>query len=244
MQKPSKLMRTSGKILAILVFGIGLGWIFRFQLQVFFHWVVDREAITENIMRLGIWGPFVLFALLVLQVFIALVPGHALMVAGSYALGFWPSFLITLSSTVFGSQIAFVIARRWGRMAVYRLAGEGISQRWDRIADRQGSMFYFFSFVLPIFPSDLMTYVAGLGTISASRFFVANICGRLVAASFLTFVGARRFNMPAIFWVATIIGIALLFIGWRAYANKHNIQLFPPTNEQDPLRVNIQKGSN
>jgi uncharacterized membrane protein YdjX (TVP38/TMEM64 family) len=95
----------------------------------FSYWIGDRGAITANIIRLGIWGPLVLFALLVLQVFMALIPGHLLMLAGSYAYGFWLSFLITLSSTVLGSQIAFAIARRWGRMEVYRLAGEGIIQR-------------------------------------------------------------------------------------------------------------------
>jgi uncharacterized membrane protein YdjX (TVP38/TMEM64 family) len=58
-----------------------------------------------------------------------------------------------------------------------------------------------------------MTYVAGLGTISPKRFFVANISGRLVAAYFLTLIGARSFNLPIIFWAAILVSFVLLFIG-------------------------------
>lgn len=221
------LVRTYRKTFSILAVGFGLVWIFRAQLYIFSDLIVNQEAITDYILQLGVWGPWALFGLLVLQVFAALIPGHVLMIAGGYAYEFWPSFLISLSSTVLGSQIAFLIARRWGRALVHRLASKSVIERWDGLADRQGALFYFFSFVLPIFPSDLMTYVAGLGTISPRRFFVANICGRLVAASVLTLIGARGSNMPIIFWVAILAGMALLFIGWRYYAHKHGIRVIP-----------------
>lgn len=220
----SVYLRSHRKMLAILAGGIGLVWLSRSQFGGFSEWITDREAIITSIEQLGIWGPIVLFALLVLQVFFALIPGHALMVAGSFAFGFWPSFFITIVATVFGSQIAFWAARRWGRSTVYQLADRNIIERWDRLADKQGAMFYFFSFVLPIFPSDLMTYVAGLGTISPKRFFIANICGRSIVAGFITLLGARNFNLPLIFWVAAGLGMGILFIGWKAYAKGQKIR--------------------
>ena len=50
-------------------------------------------------------------------------------------------------------------------------------------------IFYFFAFVLPIFPSDLMCYVAGLATISPKHFLIANILGRTCCAVFVTLIG-------------------------------------------------------
>jgi uncharacterized membrane protein YdjX (TVP38/TMEM64 family) len=169
---------------------------------------------------LGSWGALALFSLLVLQVFIAVIPGHALMLAGGYVYGFALSLLITLTSTVLGSQIAFLVARRYGRAAVYRLARPEIILKWDRLASRQGALFYFFAFVLPIFPSDLMCYVAGLGTIPARRFFLANVLGRFVCAAFITLIGSNGLHMPALFWAASLLVVGGFYGAWRLYSCK------------------------
>lgn len=226
MKQQIQRIRSKSKWLILLAILIVLAWIFRYQLQNISHWFSDREAIISSIGKLGIWGPIVLFVLLVLQVFLAIIPGHALMVAGSYSFGFWLSFLITTVSTVLGSQIAFLIGRKWGRSAVHKLADTKLIQRWDRLASGQGALFFFFSFVLPIFPSDLMTYVAGLGTISAKRFLLANISGRLLVAGFITFIGAQGLHMSPAFWAAAAFGMAALFFAWKFYSRKHSIRAF------------------
>lgn len=245
MKQQSQLIQSKSKLLAALATLIAIVWIFRYQLQYIYYWFSDREAITSSIGQLGIWGPIVLFVLLILQVFLAMIPGHALMVAGSYAFGFWPSFFITVVSTVLGSQVAFMIGRKWGRSMVYKLADTKLIQRWDRLANGQGAMFFFFSFVLPIFPSDLMTYVAGLGTISAKRFFIANIFGRSVVAGFITLIGAQGFNMPLSFWAAAVLGIAALFVGWRIYSRKHGIQRFSSQKfgRNEKVRYSLEEDS-
>jgi uncharacterized membrane protein YdjX (TVP38/TMEM64 family) len=205
--------------------GVFLLWLFRTHLLAFAAWVGNHQAVTETIHRLGAWGPLALFALLVLQVFVAIIPGHALILAGGYVYGFGLSLLITLSSTVLGSQIAFLLARRYGRRLIYRLASRQVIERWDRLAANQGALFYFFAFVLPIFPSDLMCYVAGLGTISPRRFLMANIPGRLVCAAFITLVGSNGLQMPPIFWVAVILAVAGLYLAWLVYSRGSKINI-------------------
>ena len=89
--------------------------------------------------------------------------------------------------------------------------------KWDRLAERQGTAFYFFSFVLPSFPSDLMCYVAGLGKITARRFFVANLLGRLVCAAFITSVGSGQFPItPATSALAAFV-LCGLYGAWSLY---------------------------
>jgi len=184
-------------------FGIIVGlislWLLRSKISAFMTWVVDRQAVENTIQRLGVWGPLLIFAVMVLQVFMAVIPGHALVLKAGYVYGFGLCLLITVGSTVLGSQIAFMIARRFGRDLIYRLASPRAIERWDRLAANQGGMFYFFAFVLPIFPSDLMCYVAGFGKVSPRRFFLANVTGRLVASSFVTLVGSQGFHMPVLF---------------------------------------------
>lgn len=207
----------------LMVTGLITFWLLRSPLYAFAAWVGDRQAVTDTIHQFGAWGPVALFVLLVLQVFLAVIPGHALMLAGGYVYGFALSLAITLTSTVLGSQIAFSIARRFGRRLIYRLASPQVIERWDRLAANQGGLFYFFAFVLPIFPSDLMCYVAGLGTVSPRRFFLANVLGRLVCATFITLVGSHGLQMPVIFWVAVILVLIAIYEGWRLYSRSSKI---------------------
>jgi uncharacterized membrane protein YdjX (TVP38/TMEM64 family) len=202
----------------LLAAGLALVWLGRGPLGSFLGWIGDRQAVIESMQQFGAWGPGLLSLLLVLQVFLAVIPGHALVVAGGYVYGFRLGLLIALASTVLASQVAFLIARQLGRPAVDRLASPAAIQRWEHVAARQGPLFFFFTFVLPFFPSDLMCYVAGLGLISASRFFLANLLGRLVVAAPLAFIGDRGLQVPLAWWLAGFVFWAVLFAGWYVYA--------------------------
>lgn len=208
----------------LITAGLLAAWLLRSSLSDLLAWVGDREAVITSIQELGFWGPIVLFCLLVLQVFLALIPGHALMLAGSYVFGFTTSLLITVSSTVLGSQIAFLIARRFGRKVIHRLADADHIAKWENASALHGGLFYFFSFVLPIFPSDLMCYVAGLSTLSSRRFLLANFSGRLVCAAFLTLVGSNGLKMPVTFWAAAALGLGTLYGAWRFYISGRRCQ--------------------
>ena len=89
----------------------------------------------------------------------------------------------------------------------------------------QGILFYFLAFNLPIFPSDAMCYVAGLGTISGSRFLVANFLGRFVSTIFTVALGAYGFNLPGWFWAAIVIVVLVFYFGWAWYARTNNIKI-------------------
>jgi uncharacterized membrane protein YdjX (TVP38/TMEM64 family) len=178
--------------------------------------VSDQEAVSAYLQNYGSLGPIILFVLMVSQVFIAVIPGHALMVTAGYVYGAL-GLAVVIASTILGSQLAFFIARSYGRNLIDKLASPEIIERWDRAAHYQGILFYFFAFVLPIFPSDLMCYVAGLGTISARRFFIANTLGRTCCAVFITMIGIYGMHPPVQFWMVAILGISAFFAGWAIY---------------------------
>lgn len=208
--------RNFKKTLINILLGISVlvvAYLFRGQLSGLLILIQDQEAVSTRLRDYGALGPAILFLLLIAQVFIAIIPGHVLMVTGGYIYGLLGT-VITITSTVFGSQIAFYIARRYGRSLVYRIASGRIIERWNSTARYQGTLFYFFSFVLPIFPSDLMCYVAGLSTISARRFFIANLLGRTCCAVFVTLIGIYGMQPPPQFWLLALIGMVVLFLGW------------------------------
>jgi len=208
----------------ILTALISLGIYFRQPLVELLHIISDQQAVSEYLKSYGALGPVVLFVLMVAQVFVAVIPGHALMVTAGYVYGGLGLFIV-IASTILGSQAAFMIARWYGRDLINKLAAPEIIERWNKAAQNQGIVFFFFSFVLPIFPSDLMCYVAGLATISPKRFLIANILGRTCCAVFVTLIGIYGMHPPVEFWIVAGLGIAAFFIGWIIYKKLNNLSL-------------------
>jgi len=209
---------------AILLFPTLItGFFFRSELVSFLSILQDHQAISAYIQNLGLWGPILLFALLVGQVFLAMIPGHALMMAGGYVYGPFVAVFITSTSTILGSQVAFWLARRFGVQLINRMAKPEKIERWNNLSARQGPLFYFFSFVLPIFPSDLMCYIAGLGKVSPKGFLFANISGRTICAVTLTMIGVMGFTPPWQFWVLVVGCLGGFFISWKIYMHKNDL---------------------
>jgi uncharacterized membrane protein YdjX (TVP38/TMEM64 family) len=203
-------------IISLVSIALAEAWNYRQPLMLSLHWFSDLDAIIKSIQGYGIWGPAILFILFILQVFFALIPGQALMVASGYIYGFTGGMLLTWSSLVIGGQAAFWLARRYGRPFAEKWISPAILDRWDKSAAGQGIGFYVITLVLPFFPNDGMCYVAGLGNMSSRRFLIANIIGRGIASFLTVIVGAFAKQIPVLIWIFAAGFIFLGLIGWAA----------------------------
>jgi uncharacterized membrane protein YdjX (TVP38/TMEM64 family) len=188
-------------------------WLSRESISVMWAWISDRETVTSSIQNMGMWGPLVLCSLFMLQVFLAFIPGQALMVACGYLYGLWDGFLLSWLSLAMGGEAAFVLARRYGRSFAEKWISPHVLARWDKSAEGQGVGFYALSLVMPLIPNDAMCYVAGLGKISHRRFSLANLLGRGIACIVTSWIGAFGAHAPAYVWLI-LIAIAVFLVGW------------------------------
>ncbi len=202
------------KTLGILLFMVGL-WYFRTPVQEMLSLIKDRDALIAYLGDYGKLAPVLLFLILFLQVIVAAIPGHVFMLTGGYLLGFWFAFAIIHVSTVLSSQFAYHLARKFGRPVVEKLAPAQILETWTQRAERQGTVFFIFSFILPIFPSDVMNYVAGLSGLSARKFLVANFVGRLPTSILFALIGAQGFQISPALLVVAVVFTIVMFALWR-----------------------------
>jgi len=199
-------------LLLAAIFGL---WLFREPLTDFLALVANREALQAYLAPFGTAGILVIAFILTLQVIVAAIPGHALMLASGYIYGFLPSFLVVHISTVVASQFAYWLARRYGRPVVNRLASPAIVDIWTERAERQGMIFFFISFIVPIFPADVMNFVAGLSGLTPKKFLVANFFGRLATSIFFPLIGAQGFRLSPTLLIAGLSLTILILLGWR-----------------------------
>lgn len=207
----------SAVTLTVVTMTLVVLWTFRAPLLSGLQWFSDLEAVVKSIQGYGTWGPVILFLLILVQLFVAFIPGYALVAASGYIYGAPLTIAIASSGSIIGSQIAFLLARKYGRPLIYRLASKELIEKWDKIAGNRGPLFYFFMFVLPFVPSDMMCYVAGLGKISARGFFIASLIGRLWSATETALIGSYGFHPPLTFWILLAISLVCLYAGWRIY---------------------------
>ncbi|MCB8922355.1 MAG: TVP38/TMEM64 family protein [Ardenticatenaceae bacterium] len=205
---------------AVLI-SIALLWWLREPLIAILQVVRDREAVAAYLQQFGLLAPLLLSIVLVLQVIVAAIPGHALMIGGGYVYNFAFAFSISLAATVLGSQLAFLLARWAGRPLVERLAPVNLLNKWYDMSAQKGMLFFMFAFMLPIFPSDVMNYVAGLSSLSPRRFFIANLLGRFPGVMLMTAIGAYGFQLSLGVWIGIAIATIIMFIAWRKIFGSH-----------------------
>jgi uncharacterized membrane protein YdjX (TVP38/TMEM64 family) len=215
------MKRSKSWLLWLLALGaIALfAWVFRNQLQEFWHFASDRQAFIAYIYGFGIWGPVVLASLHVLQVIISMLPGDVFYFAAGYVYGLQVGFLLNLTITIGAGFLAFMIARRWGRPVVDRLAPARVIDRWDAAARKHGFVFFLLSYMLPLFPTDTMNYLAGLTTIPWHQFLLASLIGRGPLIFLVTLLGAHGTDVAAlgldtVAWVIIGIAVVSLYILW------------------------------
>ena len=209
-----------GKILLVGI-PVILLWVFRTELSNIAVVISDRETLVAYLRPYGELGIAILFVLLFLQVFIATIPGQAIIVTGGYLYGFWGGTLISYLSTVVASHLCYELARRYGRPLVKKLAPTHIVDKWTLRAERQGIPFFIFSFTTPIFPADVMNFVAGLSGLSPRKFMIANLIGRLPTAIVFTLIGSHGLGLPLNLMVAAAVIFTFIALGfWRLVGPK------------------------
>ncbi len=187
-------------------------WFTRQPLLEFMAQAGDQEAVTGKLRAFGLWGPLFLALFQFIQVMVAVIPGHALFVAAGYMYGFAGGFGLTLLTTVLSSQLAFALARRAGGSLAARLAPSQALEKYLGPASRYGFAFFMIGFMLPLFPADLLNLVAGLSPISAKRFLLASLLGRLPGVAVLTLIGSHGLELPLEVWALIVAVMASMIV--------------------------------
>lgn len=132
---------------------------------------------------MGSIGPLVIISLMMLAVVISPLPSAPIALASGAVFGHTFGTIYIIIGAGLGSFIAFFIARLTGLPLVSKIIGNRISLKQF---DSQNSLMavVFISRLLPFLSFDLISYAAGLTSISFIRFAIATVFG-LIPASFL-----------------------------------------------------------
>ncbi len=207
-----RITRKHVYIALALVVTAALLWFLRSYVEETFVILSDQAQVSAYIRSFGLLGPLVLGFFHFLQVIIAFIPGHVFVVAGGYVYGLPVGFLLNITFVVTASQTGFYIAKRFGRPLVGRFVDTATLDKWQNIADKRGILFFTIAFILPVFPSDAMNFVAGLSGMNGRKFLIANVIGRTPSVVLLTLVGSHGLEFSNRTWGIIAAAVALIYV--------------------------------
>jgi uncharacterized membrane protein YdjX (TVP38/TMEM64 family) len=117
---------------------------------------------------------------------------------------------------VVGGEIAYLLARNYGRPFAEKWIAPSVLERWNKAAAGQGIAFFATSLVMPLMPNDAMCYVAGLGTIRRTHFSIANALGRGMACLITSAAGAFGGSISWQGWLILIAIFVILGVTWQS----------------------------
>lgn len=164
-QKKLKTLETIGQIVSVafiiffIVYGLN---------QNLFS---SEEDLAAWVTGFGIWAPIALTFYVGLQVVIPMLPGGTVLILSPILFGPIQGFLYSYTGIVIGSIVSFMISKRYGTMIMSYILNEKNQKIFDRITEGENfERNYAWTILLPGFPDDYLTYLAGTTKMSLRTF--------------------------------------------------------------------------
>ena len=213
----------------ILVIGIYLfvGPINRFVNQmVFYLSMLNLESLKQYILSFGIWAPIISFTLMILQSVAAPLPAFLITFANATLFGWVKGAILSWTSAMAGATVCFYIARFLGRDVVEKLTSKFAIDSIDEFFDKYGKHTVLIARLLPFISFDLVSYAAGLTSMSFTSFFIATGVGQLPATIVYSYVGGMLTGGAKLMMlgILTLSAISILvYVLKRVYNEKNKV---------------------
>ena len=172
----------------------------------------DFQKLKDFVASYGPYAAAISFLLMVLQSVVAPLPAFLITFASAALFGFWKGALLSWSSAMVGAALCFFIARSLGREAVEKLTSKGALKNIDDFFKRHGKQSILIARLLPFISFDIVSYAAGLSSVSFLGFWVATGLGQLPATLVYSYVGGFLTGGAKLLVTGLLILFALAFL--------------------------------
>jgi uncharacterized membrane protein YdjX (TVP38/TMEM64 family) len=177
--------------------------------------VSNPSELQDMLSSYGWKGIFVFAAIQVIQVVIVVIPGELVQFAGGYIYGPLAGTIISMAGILAGSAAAFYITKLLGYSLVRELFSESSMAKFEFIINSNKlEIVLFILFLIPGFPKDMLTYIAGLTPIKPLRLFAVVVIARLPGLLASSFIGysTQQENYLAVAILSVIVMVIFIAV--------------------------------
>ncbi len=203
----------------IILGGLALFIIYQYHSQLWtkvinlYDLLHNRHQLKIAILSYGPYSPLAYILLQIIQVIIAPIPGGAIEFLGGYLFGVWAGFLYSMIGVIFGSWVAFSLARVFEKWTVEKFVSAKTIKKFDYLIGHEGVIISFLLFLIPGFPKDALCYLLGLTPMHTGIFLLISTIGRIPGTLIAVLQGGKAFeHQYKVFLILLgISGLAILF---------------------------------
>lgn len=164
------------------------------------------EALRQYIQKASKLAALIFIIFSFLQVVLLPVPGSVAVAAGTAMFGPFKCSVYSFIGIVLGSVTAFAVGRLVGYKAVCWIVGQDSLDKWLEKLKGKDYLILSLMFLLPMFPDDILCFVAGLSSMTWPYFIVMIVVTRAISV----FTTAYSFELiPFTTWWGILIWVTL-----------------------------------
>lgn len=167
----------------------------------------DFTVVKEFVASYGAYAAAVSFLLMIFQSIAAPLPAFLLTFANANLFGWWQGAILSWTSAMAGAAVCFYIARILGRDVAEKLTSKAGLAQIDTFFEKYGKNTILICRLLPFVSFDIVSYAAGLTSMSFASFFIATGIGQLPATIVYSYVGGMLTGGARLF----VTGLMILF---------------------------------
>ena len=181
------------------------------------------DGLREYISETGSMAALIYIAFCFLQVVLLPVPGSVAVGVGVAMFGPLKCAIFSFIGIVIGSIVAFYVGRKIGYKAACWIAGKDSIDKWLDKLKGKDYLILSIMFLLPLFPDDVLCFVAGLSSMTDRYFIIMIIITRAISVVSTSFsFELIPFNTwwGIMIWIAILALIVLSFKLVMKYSDK------------------------
>ena len=185
----------------------------------------DFTVVRDFVASYGAYAAVISFLLMIFQSIAAPLPAFLITFANANLFGWWQGAILSWSSAMAGAAVCFFIARVLGRDVAEKLTSKAGMKQIDTFFERYGKNTVLICRLLPFVSFDIVSYAAGLTSMSFMSFFVATGVGQLPATIVYSYVGGMLTGGAKLMVTALLIIFALsalIFMGRKIYMDRQD----------------------
>lgn len=176
----------------------------------------NREQLRSWVSQFGAAGVVILLFFFLVQIFAFVLPSWLLVVVSILAYGPIIGGIVALTGSVLAASVAYWIGRIFGEFTIKKIIGQKSEKKMKPYLQRYGFWVVAIFKLAPFLSNDIISYTAGLVSMSFPRFFLASVVGTsplVVLIAFLGETNERLWNGFFIVSVFSIIGF-IIYVWW------------------------------
>jgi uncharacterized membrane protein YdjX (TVP38/TMEM64 family) len=157
------------------------------------------------------------------------IPGGTIGLVGGVLFGTIGGFLLSAAGTILGSILVFLLSKRFGRPFVLKFVNPETIGKYDHIKESKLNVILFLIFLFPLFPDDMLCFIAGLSAMPLKTFGMIVLLARTPSVFINNMIGAGIMDdNPYQFLIAVAIYAILIIV---LYFNRKRLDAFIQQNK-------------